>query len=190
MRKIKSGFFSSRPESVQTRSSLAGAGALALVVAQLLWPGWFPHDAFDQAMIWGAVLIAGSTAIGIETIGRCRRQHDGLSQAMLFGAMRVVLPVALTGLILGIAVLSYAPAAAWLLPGTWQMLIGVAAFASYSSMPRSIFWPALWLIGTGALVTLLAGHSGAVSPVAAGGPVAVGHLWIAWLLRREAGHRS
>lgn len=173
------------PEAV----ALAGLAALALVLFQLLWPRQLAQDAFGQALIWGGVLIAGSTAIGAEAIGRCRRQHGGLAQAMLFGALRVVLPVALTGVILGVAVLGFAPDAAWLLPGVWQMLIGVAAFASYASMPRSIVWPALWLVGTGALVTLFAGRDGAVSPLTAGGPIALGHLWIAWLLRGEGEHR-
>lgn len=171
------------PEAV----AVIGLASLAIVVAQLIWPERFAASDRQQVLIWGAVLIAASLTIAIEAIGRSRRQHAGMAAAMLQGATRTVLPISATGMVIGGVVLAYAPAMAWIVPGIWQMLIGLVAFASYPTMPRRIVWPALWYLVAGAAVMVLAGYRGAISPLLAGGPLVVGHFAIAWVLHRQGG---
>ena len=77
-----------------------------------------------------------------------------------------------------------------LVPGHTGAVIGVVAWASYPTMPRGIVWPALWYLGSGAGVMVLAGSAEALSPVLCGGPLVVGHLAIAWVLYREGGMRA
>ena len=168
--------------------ALAGIASLLIVIAAALWPQAFGPSSFDQALLWGAVLLASGLTILIEALSRARLQHGGQAAAMLRGAARVLLPVTLTGAVIGYGVLAHAPAAAWVLPGAWQMLIGVAIFASYATMPPGIVWPALWYLASGALVIVVAGSTGMLTPLMCGGPFALGHLTIAWLLHREGLH--
>jgi hypothetical protein len=108
-----------------------------------------------------------------------------MAAAMLQGASRTVLPISATGIVVAAVVLAYAPAMAWIVPGIWQMLIGLVAFASYATMPRAIVWPAAWYLAAGAAVMALSGASGSISPLLAGGPLVIGHFAIAWILHRE-----
>lgn len=165
--------------------ALAGFASVLIVIAQAIWPQAFGPSSYDQAVLWAAVLLASGLTVLVEALSRARHQHGGLADAMLQGAARVLLPVTLTGAVIGYGVLTHAPGAAWVLPGAWQMLIGVAIFASYATMPSGIVWPALWYLLCGAFVIMLAGASGTLTPLMCGGPLAVGHLSIAWLLHRE-----
>lgn len=170
------------PEAV----AVTGVLALAIMLTQALWPERFAASEVQLALVWGGVLLAGSLTIVIEAAGRSRRQHGAMAAEMLRSALRTIAPVSLVCLALGVAVLGRAPEAAWLLPGAWQMLTGVAAFASFATMPRGIAGPAAWYLVTGA-VAMAAGAGGALSPLVCGLPFVVGHLWIAWLLHKEGG---
>ncbi|MCB2076291.1 MAG: hypothetical protein KDE55_01195 [Novosphingobium sp.] len=169
------------PEAV----AISGLLSFVVMLAMMIWPERFAASDIQQALLWGAVMLAGSLTIFGEVIGRTRRQHGGMAEAMLRGAMRTVLPISLVCLVPALVVILHAPQVAWLLPGLWQMLIGVAAFASYSSMPRGIVWPASWYLLTGAAVTLVSASDNALSPLLCGIPFIVGHIWIAWLLHRQ-----
>ena len=169
------------PEAV----AVIGLLSLAVVLAQLAWPGVLARDSAQVAVVWGIVIFASGTTMAAEAITRSRRQHGGMAGAMLRGAMRVAVPVMAVNIVTGVSVLTFAPEVSWLLPGVWQMLVGIVAFASYSTMPRGIVWPAAWYLLCGAVVTIAAGAAQSVTPLMAGGPYVVGHLVIAWLLYRE-----
>jgi len=169
------------PEAVAT----VGLISLATLVAQFVWPESLATSDAQIALVWGAVLLCGSIAMSAEAISRTRLEHDGMARAMLRGAMRFSLPISLVCFVLGGSILAFAPQTAWVLPGTWQMLIGVVAFSSYSTMPRGILWPAGMFVLGGAAVTLSAGANQAVTPLMAGGPFVLGHLWIAYVLWKE-----
>jgi hypothetical protein len=172
--------------------AVAATGALAAAVmfAQLFWPARFAAGAAGQAMVWGVVLVVGSLVVLGEATGRARAQHAGMAGAMLAGAARTIVPISFLCAALGAIVLLRAPEIAWILPGTWQMLIGVAAFSSYAMMPRGIVWPGLFYLASGATVLFVSAGQGQLSPIACGVPFIVGHLWIAALLDRETGARA
>jgi len=169
------------PEAV----AVIGLASLAIMLAQMEWPESLAANSAQIALVWGIVLVASGLTVQGEAISRTRRQHGGMARAMLRGAMLTAMPISFAGVVLGACVLLFAPEAAWLLPGTWQMLVGIVAFSSYSTMPRGIVWPAAWFVACGALVTAWAGLSGEITPWMAGGPFVPGYLAIAWLLHRE-----
>ncbi|MCX7865401.1 MAG: hypothetical protein N2423_10285 [Novosphingobium sp.] len=168
------------PEAV----AVIGLVSLGVMLAQMVWPDLLGASSSEIALVWGAVLVASGLTMHGEAISRSRQQHGGMARAMLGGALRTALPIAFVGAVVGASVLLFAPDVAWLLPGFWQMLVGVAVFASYATMPRGIVWPALWLLGSGGLVTMLAAGYGEITPLMAGGPFVPGYLVIAWLLHR------
>lgn len=169
------------PELVMT----IGLVSLAVVVAQIAWPQSLASGDAQIALIWGGVLLANGLTVAVETIARSRRRHGGMAGAMLRSALLTAVPITCAGFILGVVVLISAPEAAWLLPGTWQMLVSVVAFSSHSTLPRKIVWPGVWYLLCGAGVTILAAQLGHVTPLMAGGPFVVGHLWIARILQGE-----
>jgi hypothetical protein len=169
------------PEAV----AVIGLVSLGVMLAQIAWPAVLAANSAQIALVWGIVLLAGALTVAVEAISRSRRQHAGMAGAMLRGAMRVAAPVVLLGGIVGGCVLAFAPQTAWLLPGFWQMLAGIVAFASYTTMPRGIVWPGVWYLVCGALVMIGAGLRQDITPLMAGGPLVPGHLAIAWLLHRE-----
>jgi hypothetical protein len=172
------------------RVAVIGLAALALIIVQVLWPGRFAASDPQQVLVWGAVLVSASLAIAVEAIGRSRREHEIMAFAMLLGATRTVVPFSLAGFVIAAVVLVYAPGISWIVPGIWQMLIGLVAFASYATMPRAIVWPALWYLASGAVVLVLAGQGGAITPILAGGPLVVGHFALAWVLHSQTEERN
>lgn len=166
------------PEAV----GMVGVMSLGALLLELVWPRRFAASDGQLVMTWGLLLAAGCLAIAIEAIVRTLRANDRLASSMLFGALRVVVPGSVIALVVPFAVLAHAPQVSWIVPGVWQMLIGFVAFASWSSMPRGIVWPAAWYLGTGALGVFLAGSAGELSPLVVGLPFVVGHFAIAWVL--------
>ena len=174
------------PEAV----AMIGVMAMLIMAAQLMWPERFAIDDRQQVLIWGAVLAGAGAVMGLEALVRSHREHADMAPAMLRGALRSILPSILIGVALPFAVLSYAPDAAWIIPGVWQMLIGVALFASYSSMPPATVWPGAWQLVSGAVALVLAGQGGELTPVLAGVPFVCGYLAIAWSLSQGGNRRA
>lgn len=169
------------PEAV----AVAGVVSALILLAQMVWPQELAANDRQLALTWGLVLVAACFTTVIEAFSRAHRQQDGMAAAMLRGALRVVGPITAVQVATGFAVLAFAPGSAWILPGLWQMLIGVAVFASHATMPRGIGWPGLWYLASGAAVLGWAGANGALTPLMCGGPLVVGHLAIAWLLKHK-----
>jgi len=169
------------PEAVAT----IGFISALLVLAQLTFPSVLAASDTQIALVWGGVLLINGCATTIEAVARSRRQHGPMAGAMLRGATLVTMPVTLIGIVIGAVVLLYAPDVTWLLPGIWQMHVGVVGFSSYSFLPHRIIWPALWYLLSGAVVLLFSAMNGSVSILLAGVPFVVGHFWIAWLLYKE-----
>lgn len=169
------------PEAVAT----IGFVSAVVVIAQLIFPSNLAASDIQIALIWGGVLLINACAITIEAVARSRRQHGGMAGAMLRGATLATMPITLIGIVIGGVVLLYAPEVAWLLPGLWQMHVGVVGFSSYSILPHKIIWPALWYLVSGAVVLLVSALNGSVSILLAGVPFVVGHFWIARLLYKE-----
>ena len=164
-----------------------GLAALALLAMQIAWPARFAADDRQFVLLWGLLMAAGFLVIGTEAIVRAHRENGRMAHPMLAAAMRVVVPTGMISAAVPLVVLAYAPDAAWIVPGIWQMLIGLVAFASYPSMPRSIVWPGAWFQGSGAAGLIMAGQHGALTPLLVGVPFAIGHLGIALSLAEAEG---
>lgn len=169
------------PEAV----ALMGLLSLAFLLAQLAFPEALAASSLQISLAWGGLLLINAFAIAVETVVWSWRQSPGMAGAMLRGAMLTTIPISFASLVIGVVVAVYVPDAAWILPGIWQMLVGVVGFSSHAILPRGIIWPALWYTLCGAGVTAVAATTGEISPLLAGIPFIVGHLWIALILHRD-----
>lgn len=174
------------PESV----ALLGVLSVALTVLEVVWPDRFRGSDSQLVRDWGLLLAGGGLCIAAEAVFRTMRETDAMVSPALLSALRGVIPGTLMAVAVAAAVLAYVPQACWIVPGTWQMLIGMATFASYPLMPRKIAWPGAWFLLSGALGLFLAGRQGGLSPLLVGVPFFVGHFGIAWtLFEKEPGTR-
>lgn len=166
------------PEAV----GMMGLLSLMITLIQIAWPARFASSDQQFVIFWGLLLAAGCFLIAFEAVVRTLRDNNGMASPILLSAMRVVLPGAIMTAAVPAVVLVYAPQVSWIVPGIWQMLIGLVAFASYPSMPRTIVWPGAWFLLFGAAGLFLAGQHGGLTPILVGGPFIIGHLAIAWTL--------
>jgi len=167
-------------------ATVAATGFVALMVAgaQALWLGDPNARPLLFFAIWvGAALIAFAL-VGIETVRRSRRIHSGLADAMIWNAIEVFLPTAGAGACLGLVIGRFAPDAAWMLPGLWQVLTGLGLFASARILPRSVQSVAAWYLLAGLSGLALASTSHALSPWLMGLPFFLGQGWLAVILHR------
>ena len=168
-------------------NALTGMLSLAVAVAQTIWPDALAQSLQRYVAIWAAVTIASTVIVAIETISRSRRLHGRMADAMLGSALRQVLPFGAAGVIVTAVICKFSPASAWMLPGLWQILIGLLGFSVLSSLPRAIVWVAGWYFLCGAFVLGLAGWSGTLSPWMMGIPFAMGQAAVALVLHRASG---
>lgn len=166
------------PESV----TILGFLSLIVTVMQLAWPDRFAGSDQQFVRAWGLLLGGGFVVIALEATLRTLRETGGIASPALMSAARIALPGTVMAAAIPAAVLAYAPQVCWILPGTWQMLIGLVIFGSYPLMPRRIVWPGAWYLLSGAAGLLLAARQGSLSPALVGVPFAIGHLGIAWTL--------
>jgi hypothetical protein len=166
---------------------IAATGLLALAAAGV-------QSLLDRAgnplafvVLWGAVATLSAALIGIETVARTRRHHGGLADAMLFNAIEHFLPVGIAGAVIGAVLLRFAPDVAWVLPGLWQMLLGVGLFVALRFLPRSIALAGAWYFLAGAAVLIISSQSRALSPWAMGIQFGLGQLLVAGLLHIALG---
>jgi len=164
-------------------SVIAVTGLLALATATLQSTELVPiDDTVTFVLVWTAVAIVSAVLIGVEMVARTRRHHGGLADAMLFNAVEHFLPVGAAGFVLCTILLRFAPDIAWLLPGLWEMLIGIALFVAMRFLPRSISFAGAWYFLAGATVLIMSCQDRALSPWAMGIPFGVGQLLLAGLL--------
>lgn len=161
---------------------IAATGALALAAAAAQSRIDPVPNADSYVAVWTAVAIVSAALIGAEMVARSRRHHGGLADAMLFQAVEHFLPVGVAGAVIGAIVLRFAPDVAWLLPGLWQILLGVGLFVAMRFLPRSIAIAAAWYLVSGAVVLILASQSRTLSAWLMGLPFGIGQLMMAGLL--------
>lgn len=169
-------------------ATVAGTGGLALAcaVGQALWlgdPSVRPVLFFG---LWIAVALVAFALIGVEAVRRSRRLHSGLADAMVWNAIEVFLPAAGTGACLALVIARFAPAEIWMLPGLWQVLVGLGLFASARILPRAVQGVGAWYLLTGLAVLAVSAESHALSPWAMGLPFVVGQIWLAGIIHRGA----
>jgi hypothetical protein len=170
-------------------ATLAATGALALVVAAgqalvLDDPTGQPVAFFG---LWIATAIAACALIGFEAVRRSRRVHSGLADAMVFNAIEGFLPAGGAGLCLGLVFVRFVPEGLWMLPGLWQVLVGLGLFASARILPRPVQLVGAWYLLAGLTVLALASEGRHLSPWLMGLPFAVGQGLLAIIVHRQPG---
>lgn len=160
------------------------AGLFALTAAaQTYWQPFHPANGVEFVWIWGLVLIGVTLIVTVESFNRARFAHGQLADMLLGATVRRLAPFGLAIASVAFAICAYAPQSAWLVPGLWLMLMGLSGFSTAPSLPRAINAAALWYFLSGVVVLMVAGAREAASPWMLGVPLAVGHGWIAWIMR-------
>lgn len=167
--------------------ALTGLLALTTAAVQSLWLVTPYHDQMLFLGVWMAMAVLSAALIGVEMFARTRRHHSGLADAMLFNAVEQFLPVGAAGAAITVALLRFAPDTAWMLPGLWQILIGLGIFASLRFLPRAVAIAAAWYFIAGVLVLVLSSETRTLSPWAMGVPFGIGQLLLAGILHLAFG---
>ncbi len=159
-----------------------GLLAAATAAAQSLWlahPGRHPVQFLAT---WAVTAILSGGLIGAEMIARTRRHHAGLADAMLMNAVEQALPAGVAGAAITFVLVQFSPETLWVLPGLWQILVGLGIFASVRSLPRTVALAGAWYIAAGLLVLALSCRTQTLSPWSMGLPFVVGQLLLAAIL--------
>lgn len=163
------------PEAV----ALTGALALAVAAAQAAWPQILAGDPVRFVLVWVGAALTASALIASEAVGRAHRLHGGMAKSMMSGTLRQFVPFGAAGATIGFVICTIAPAAAWVLPGLWQILIALLVFATLSTLSRTAIWAGAWYFVSGSGVLAWAAQTGGLSPWMMGVPFAVGQGLVA-----------
>ena len=136
---------------------------------------------------WFATALIAAALIGIEMRARSRRHHCGLADTMIYQAIEQMLPSGVAGIALAAMMLQFAPEALWMLPGLWQLLMGLAVFASARSLPSTVRLGAAWYFIAGIAVLMLASRTHTLSPLLMGAPFVIGQSLMAAILHFASG---
>jgi hypothetical protein len=107
---------------------------------------------------------------------------------MVFSAIEGFLPAGGAGLCLGLVFARFAPDQLWMLPGLWQVLVGLGLFASARILPRTVPLAGAWYLLAGLTVLAFASEARHLSPWLMGLPFAVGQGLLAVIIHRHSGH--
>ena len=161
--------------------ALTGLLALLTAAVQAVW-----LDPRTGAILflgtWVAVAVVAAVLIGLEMLARTRRHHAGLADAALFNAVEHFVPFGAAGAVIALILLRFAPETVWMLPGLWQMLIGLGLFASLRFLPRAVAIAGAWYFLAGAAALMLAAETRSLSPWAMGVPFGIGQFLLAAIL--------
>ena len=163
---------------------VAATGLLAAVTAtvQSIWLDALGRHPVVFLAVWAATAAISAALIGAEMIARTRRHHGGLADAMLINAIEQALPAGVAGGAVALVLIQLAPETLWVLPGLWQVLVGLGIFASVRSLPRAVAWAGTWYVAAGVVVLALSSQTQALSPWAMGLPFVNGQLLLAAIL--------
>jgi hypothetical protein len=163
---------------------VAVTGLLAAITAtvQSVWLDGLGQRPVAFLAAWAGTAALSAALIGAEMIARTRRHHGGLADAMLVNAVEQALPAGVAGVAVALVLIQFAPETLWVLPGLWQVLVGLGIFASVRSLPRAVTWVGTWYLAAGVVVLALSSQTEALSPWAMGLPFVVGQLLLAAIL--------
>jgi hypothetical protein len=156
--------------------------ALITTLLQFLWlddPTAYP---LTFLFGWTAAALVSAALIFVEMRARSLRHHSGLADAMVLQAVEQFLPAGIAGVLLAVTLWKFAPETLWLLPGLWQVLVGLGIFASVRSLPRSVALVGAWYFIAGFTVLMLGSAHHTLSPWTMGVPFVIGQSLMAALL--------
>jgi hypothetical protein len=137
----------------------------------------------DESLIAWILLAAICAAlIGTEAIIRARKHHRAMADRLLNTTLQRFLPTAMAGAVVGLVIIVRLPEHVRLLPGLWQLLMGVGIFAVLGNLPRQMVLAAIFYFTTGTVCLLLSTEGTGVMPWLMGVPFGVGQLLVAGIL--------
>lgn len=163
--------------------ALTGGFALAL-------GGWQYLTGVDDLFVWILLAAVCALIIGTEAVARARKHHRSMADRMLGTTLNRFLPVATAGAILGVVILVRAPEHSRLLPGIWQLLMGIGIFAVLSNLPRQMAVAAIFYFAAGTLSLALGGLSWPPMSWLMALPFGLGQLLVAAILHRASSETS
>ena len=169
-------------------AAMAATGGLALATTALQSIFGNPEDAVTFLAAWVATAVVSAVLIGTEMVARARRHHSGLADEMIYAAIENFLPAGATGALLWLVILRFAPESAWMIPGLWQILVGLGTFASARTLPKPVLYVAAWYFVAGMLGLILASDGHWLSPWAMGLPFIIGQFAMAAVLHTASEH--
>ena len=165
-------------------ASIAASGLLALAVAavqnHLIRDG---RDFYPFLFVWVGTAAIAIVLTASETIGRARRAHSALANDMILLAVEQFLPALVAGVLLTAVLVEAAPQQLWMLPGLWQILFSLGAFASCRFLPRQTMAVGIWYLVAGLTCILVQSATKTFSPWTMGVPFGVGQLLVAAVLQ-------
>jgi hypothetical protein len=167
--------------------AITGVLAAATATAQSIWLDDPTRQPLAFFAAWAITALASAGLIGAEMIARTRRHHAGLADAMLMNAVEQALPAGVAGAAIAAVLIQFAPETLWVLPGLWQILVGLGIFASVRSLPRAVGLAGAWYVAAGVFVLAMSSQSQALSPWAMGLPFVAGQLLLAAILHLSFG---
>ena len=171
---------------------IAGTGLIALSVMaiQLVRPEQFASSPVQMLTMWVLCALLATSLIGLEMLALSRRHHGKNALTMCMHILEAFFPAAIAGALIGIIVMTQAPEQAWILPGIWQICIGVGTFASVRFLPRQVYFAAAFYLIAGAAVLIIASQSQSVSPLHMGIPFGIGQFIMAATLKLFTAQRK
>lgn len=173
------------PISISTSGLLAFAAAV--IQAHLFKVPGAHLVAF--LILWVSAATFSVLLIGWESAIRAHRVHGSLALPMLQTAIEHFCPALVAGAVVTVVIVRRAPASAWLLPGLWEVIFSLGAFATARLLPRPMFLVGVWYLVCG-LAALEIGQTEPLSAWSMGIPFGVGQLAVAGILyiKRFATH--
>jgi hypothetical protein len=163
--------------------AFSSAMALGAAIAQDLWLENPAADPVRYLVLWvGAATIAGLAA-SLAVVRRMRTDRSELGSANVRLAVEQFAPCVAAGAICTAFVGLRLPDQLWLLPGLWQLLIGLGTLAAHRLLPGGAFAVGAFYLATGGTCLWLG--PAALQPWAMGFPFAVAQGALAALLWRE-----
>jgi hypothetical protein len=164
-------------------ATLAATGIFAFLAAssQSVWLTDPANHIQPYLGIWISTAVLSAALTGVQMYTRTRRMHSGLSDEMIHMAVEQFLPAVGTGILITIALVRFAPAVVWMLPGLWQVIFSLGIFSSCRFLPRPMIAAGVWYLLSG-LVCISFGDSRALAPWTMGLAYGAGQLLVAGIL--------
>jgi len=131
---------------------------------------------------FGPLVIAMTGALALVTMFSQLRWPPFLArdhERMIFKAIEQFVHIGLAGAAMGFVFWRFADDMLWVLPGMWQVMVGVGIFASLRTLPKSIALTGGWYFLSGLIVLVIASETREVAPVLMGLPFLGGQLIMA-----------
>lgn len=169
---------------------IAVSGLLA-IGAGLIQSVIVPEPARDVRVyvgLWLSVAVLSVLAAGLTMWMRDHFAGPSHTRAITWLAIRQFVPCLVAGAAATGVIVRFAPEAAWLLPGLWQLFFCQGVFASCRLLPRPVFAVSMFYLTTGIVTLVICRDDNALSPLAMALPFGVGQLLTAailyWTLER------